>query len=357
MSADRSDFLLIHGEERFLIDRDAREWLAGARHDAVSELDVEVFEGPPRLDGLRASLTSVPFLASRRSVLLRDPSQLLERPRRGAESADALASALAERAPTTAVCIVVHQKVDAANPVLKLVRAQGRVIEHQRLRARELRAVVDSMLTARGLRLGRPAVDRLILVSGGELGIIDSELDKLTAFSAGRPVSGEDARLLIAGGEEVEIWDVLDRLLAQPHGRGAAALESLLANGVSSQYLITVLAGQLRELLLALDVLARGGGSAAVAAELGLPPWRADRLARWARAVTPELVESWLRALQRLDADVKMGLADDAAGLRTLVLRAARDLAALDRADRVEAQATKRSSVLYEPPAPRGDGR
>jgi DNA polymerase III subunit delta len=330
VSAPRGEFVLIHGEERFLIDRDARAWLAAARQDSVSELDVEVHAGPPRLDGLRASLTSVPFLAQRRSVLLRDPSQLLERPRRGAESADALASALAERAPTTAVCIVVHQRIDPANPVLKLVRAEGRVVEYPRLRPREVRGVVESMVNARALRLPRPVVDRLILVSGGELGIIDSELDKLAAFSAGRPVSAEDARRLIAGAEQVETWDLLERLLALPHGRGAAALESLLADGVSTQYLISILAGQFRELLLAFDVLGGGGGSSAVAAELGLPPWRADRLARWARAVTPELVENWLRALQQLDADVKMGLADDAAGLRTLVLRAARDLAARD---------------------------
>ena len=332
MSAARGELVLIHGEERFLIDRDAREWLAAARQDAFSDLDVEVLDGPPRLDGLRASLTSVPFLAQRRSVLLRDPSQLLERPRRGAESADALASALAERAPTTAVCIVVHQRVAPANPVLNLVRSQGRVIEHPRLRPRELRGVVEGMLGARALRLPRAVVDRLILVSGGELGIIESELDKLAAFSAGRPITTEQAWHLIAGAEQVEIWDLLERLLAPPHGRGAAALESLLADGVSSQYLISVLAGQLRELLLAFDVLARGEGSSAVAAELGLPPWRADRLGRWARAVTPDLVESWLRALQQLDADVKMGLADDAAGLRTLVLRAARDLAARELA-------------------------
>jgi DNA polymerase III delta subunit len=194
--------------------------------------------------------------------------------------------------------------------------------------------LVDGMLSARALRLPRPVVDRLILVSGGELGIIDSELDKLAAFSAGRPVTTEQASDLIAGAEQVEIWDLLERLLAPPHGRGAAALESLLADGVSSQYLISVLAGQLRDLLLAFDALAGGGGSSAVAAELSLPPWRADRLARWARAVSPELVESWLRALQQLDADVKMGLADDAAGLRTLVLRAARELTVRDLAAR-----------------------
>jgi DNA polymerase-3 subunit delta len=321
-----AELLLIHGEERFLIDREARAWLSAARQQALSDLDVEVLDAPPRLEGLRAGLMSVPFLAERRAVLLRDPTQLLERPRRGAESADALAAALAERAPTTVVCIVVHQRIAPANPVLNLVRSQGRVIEHAHLRPREFRGAVDTMVTARALRLPRVAVDHLVLVSGGDLGVIDSELDKLVAFAAGSPVNAEDARRLLAGAEQVEIWDLLERLLSPPHGRGAAARESLLAEGVSTQYVITVLSGQIRELLMALDLLAGGGGPGVVAAELGLPPWRADRLTRWASAVTPPLVEGWLRALQQLDADVKMGLADDAAGLRSLVLRAVREV-------------------------------
>lgn len=318
--------LLIHGDEPFLVDRDARAWLKAARAAAVTDLDVEVLDAPARLDGLRRSLSAVPFLADRRSVLVRDPPQLAERARRGAESAEALAAALGERAPTTALCIVVHQKVAPTSPVLAAVRTGGRVVEHQRLRGRDLRATADRLAAERAVRLPRGGIEHILLVSGGDLGIVDTELAKLAAFAAGGAVSLEDVRALTAGAEHVEIWDLLDRLLTPPHARGAAALENLIAGGTSSQYVITTLAAQLRELLQAVDVLGSGRGAGALASELGIPPWRADRLARWARVVTAEKVEGWMRALQRLDADVKMGLADVSAGLRSVVLRAARDL-------------------------------
>lgn len=319
--------LLIHGDERFLVDRDARAWLAAARAAALSDLDVEVLEAPARLDGVRVSLGIAPFLAQQRSILLRDPPQLLDRPRRGADSAEALASALAERAPTTSVCVVVHQRVSPTHPVLGVIRGAGRVVEYPRRRGRELRTAVEDMVRARALRLPRGAIDRLLEVANGDLGVVDTEIAKLAAYAGGGPVNLEDARRLIAGAEQVETWDLLERLVTPPHGRGPAALESLLGEGVSSQYLISILAGQLRELLLALDLIAEGSGPGALAAELGVPPWRAERVVRWARGVRPEQVEGWLRALQQLDADVKMGLADDAAGLRSLVLRAARELA------------------------------
>jgi DNA polymerase-3 subunit delta len=324
-----ADLLLVHGEERHLVDVDARRWLAAARAQALTDLDVEIIEQPSQLDGVRRSLTEIPFLAERRHVLLRDPPQLAERARRGADSAEALAALLALRAPSTALCIVAHQRVAAGNPVLAAVRqARGRIVEHPRLKGRDLRGWVDRRMLALGLRLPRPAVDHLVRVTGGDLGVIEGELAKLVAYADGGAVSAEEARRLIAGAEQLEIWDIVDRLLLPPHWRGPAAVDALLADGVAVQYISSVVAGQMRELLRAHELL--GGGQRArasdIASQLGLPPWRVERLLRWASATTPPMVEGWLRALQRLDAQGKLGQLDDAAALRSLMLRAARQV-------------------------------
>jgi DNA polymerase III subunit delta len=328
--AGPAELLLVHGEERLLVDREARVWLAAARAQSASELSVEVAEAPSRLDGLRRSLIEVPFLDARRHVLVRDPPQLSERPRRGADSAEDLAAALATRSPTTSVCLVAHLRVAATNPVLKAVqRLGGAVSEHPQLRGRELRAWVERAAREHRLRLPRGAVDHLLLVVGPDLGRMDGELGKLAAFAAGgRAVSLADVRALVGGGEQVAIWDVVERLMSPTPGRGAAAVEALLAEGVAPLYLLSVLAGQVRDLLAAKEVLATGGGPGAVAGRLGVPPWRAERLARWAGRVGAEQLADWLRRLQRVDAGVKLGELDDAAALRSLALRLAGDLAA-----------------------------
>jgi DNA polymerase-3 subunit delta len=328
------DPLLIHGEESFLVDRDQRAWLGAARAVSLTELDVEIIEQPARLDGVHRSLTEIPFLAPRRHVLLRDPPQLAERQRRGGDGAGALAELIALRAPTTALCIVAHGRVAATNPVPAAVRAAGgRVVEHARLKARDQRAWLDRAVAARGLRLPRGAADHLLSVSGGDLGVLDSELSKLIAYAGGRPVSDADVRALAAGSEHLEIWDVVERLLTAPHHGGPAAADALLAGGVATMQLISVLGGQLRELLQAHEVLAAGGrGSGPLAGRLGIPPWRADRLVRWSSMTTPAMVEGWLRELQRIDAGMKLGLVDDAAALRALMLRAARQVSARVRA-------------------------
>jgi DNA polymerase-3 subunit delta len=324
-----ADLLLVHGAEGYLVDADTRRWLAAARAQALTDLDVEILDQPAQLDGLRRSLTEIPFLAERRHVLLRDPPQLAERQRRGADSAEALAALIAERAPTTALCIVAHSRVAPSHPVLAAVRrAGGRIVEHPELKARDLRAWVERRGGELGLRLPRPGVDHIVRVTGGDLGVIEGELAKLEAYSDGAALSLEDVRRLVAGAEQLEIWDILDRLLLPPHWRGPAAVDALLGDGVSVQYILSVVGGQLRELLHTHELLGAGRGARAseIAAKLGLPPWRVERLLRWAAATTPAMVERWLRALHHLDAEAKLGRLDDAAALRSLMLRAAREI-------------------------------
>jgi DNA polymerase III delta subunit len=321
------DLVLIHGEERYRIDRDARAWLARARTDAVTELDVEIIDGASRLDQVRSALIERPFLSSARHLLLRDPPQLSERVRRGAEGADALAAALAGKSPDTRVCIVVHQRVAPQHPVLTTVRSAGRVVEHARLKGRELRAAIEALIAERGARLPRGGVDHLLQVSGGDLGIVESELAKLAAYAEGRALGIDQLRELVAGSEHVQSWDVVDRLLTAPHGRGPAAVESLLADGMSPQLLLSQVAAQLREMLQAQEILAEPRADASrLASVLGLAPWQGERLVRRSRAATPAQVEGWLRALQWLDAESKAGRLEDAAGLRSVMLRAARQL-------------------------------
>lgn len=321
--------LLIHGEERHLVDAEAHHWLDAARAQSNSDLNIEVMDAPSKLDQVRRSLTEMPFLDPLRHVMVRDAPQLSERGRRGADPPDLLVAALRDRSPTTVVCLVVHAKVAATNPVFTAVRdIGGQISYHGPVRGRELRAWLDTRLRAAGLRLPPDAVQHMLTASNGDLGVLDNEVAKLRAYAAGRQaLAAEEVIRLVGGDEQIEVWGVLDRLLGPTPGAGAAAVDDGLGGGMSSQYLIATMGGQIRDLLAAQEALReRRGGPAALAGALGVPPWRAERLARQAAAVPGEVLEGWLRALQQLDADVKGGRVDDGSALRSFSLRAARQV-------------------------------
>lgn len=316
--------VLIHGDERHLVDEAAHRWLAAAR---ATGADVEILDAPASLEPLRRSLCEVPLFDPQRYVLLRDPPQAASSGKRAA--AGELAATLALRAPTTQLCIVLHSSLTAAHPLLAAVREAGGSIDaFPALKGRDLRGFVDAELRRRQLGLPRGAVEHLLAVSSSS-GEIVRHLDKLQAYAQGRPLTLETVCELAGGAEQAEVWGVLEQLLGAAPARGAAALDALLDEGRPTQYLLAVLAGQIRDLILAQALIRRGSRRPAdLAAAMKLPGWRAERVHRQAQSVPLSLTEGWLRRLQHIDAASKRGELTDSDALRAFALRAAAEVAA-----------------------------
>ncbi|MGD0834445.1 MAG: DNA polymerase III subunit delta [Candidatus Dormibacteria bacterium] len=335
-----ADLLLVHGDDRFLVDDEVRRWRAAAG----AEMGVDVVDPPAPIERIRAVIAETPFIDPRRYLLIRDPPQLGGR--RGDEGARALATALELRAPTTSVCLVCHETVPASHPVTAAVtRLGGRVLLFRQLRGRDLREWADRAAAARGLRLQPGGVEHILRVAGSDLGIVSAELDKLTAHAGGEIVDLETVRLLTGGSETLEVWAVLERLLGPRPGLGAAAVADLVEEGRSTQHLIATLAGQLHELRQVQGLVGSGTRGARLAERLRIPEWRAERLARQAGAVSPALVEDWLRQLQRLDAAIKRGDSNDRNALQGFALGAARALTSQRRAARAKGRDGARAGV------------
>lgn len=329
--------LLVHGNDRHRVDAEVMRWRESA---SAAQLGVEVIDPPAPIERVRSALAEVPLLDERRYVLLRDPPQL-SGGQRGGEGGRDLAAALELRAPSTTVCIVVHQQVAATHPVLTAIpRLGGAVLQRSPLRGRDLRAWVGDAAAARGVRLPPGGVEHLLRVTGSDLGVISAELDKLRAFEGGAgegTVARESApgpaaidldtlTRLVGGAEGVEVWGVLERLLGPDPARGADAAIALMDQGRSAIYLLATLAGQLSELRRVQTLLAEGVRASALVGRLRIPEWRAERLARQARLLDPETVEAWLRRLHALDVAIKRGEADERAGLAGFALAAARSV-------------------------------
>jgi DNA polymerase III delta subunit len=311
--------LLIHGDEPYLVDRTVEQWRASAT------ADIEVIDAPTKLEPLIASLVDMPLFADERHVLVRDLPQL-SGSRKGGAGVDELVHALEMRAPSTHLCFAVRASVAPGNPILAAVQAQGgSVVHHPPLRPGDRRQWLEAELRSRNLTLSPGGVELLLRCSGGDLGAIDGELDKIAAHRERLTI--EQLHELIAGTEQLQLYNVLDLLAGPQPAAGAALLADLIAEGRSPQYLLSILAGQLRDLLMAHAVLLSGArGASALASALRIPGWRAERVLRNTHGIPAMLAMAWMRRLQRIDAGLKAGEVDDVAALQHWGLSAARAL-------------------------------
>jgi DNA polymerase III delta subunit len=311
--------LLIHGDEPYLVDRTVEQWRASAT------ADIEVIDAPTKLEPLIASLVDMPLFADERHVLVRDLPQL-SGSRKGGAGVDELVHALGMRAPSTHLCFAVRASVAPGNPILAAVQAEGgSVVHHPPLRPGDRRQWLEAELRSRNLTLSPGGVELLLRCSGGDLGAIDGELDKIAAHRERLTI--EQLHELIAGTEQLQLYNVLDLLAGPQPAAGAALLADLIAEGRSPQYLLSILAGQLRDLLMAHAVLLSGArGASALASALRIPGWRAERVLRNTHGIPAMLAMAWMRRLQRIDAGLKAGEVDDVAALQHWGLSAARAL-------------------------------
>jgi DNA polymerase-3 subunit delta len=306
--------LLLHGEERFLVDEKARAVLGLWSAELVSDFGWETLEGsgltPARLQD---SVLQAPFLDPYRVVFVR----MLPAPR-----AEAMAVAIEEIPPTTRVLVTVAGRLGATNKLAKAVSSAGGTVEEmQHLKGRALadwtarRAVDKHGLT--------PVVAaQVVRVTPPDLGVIDSELTKLAAYQAsGAKLDPTVIAELLAGGREDEIFKLTDNLLPRPTAQALAIARGLTGGGMQPTSVAYRMA---RHIALVLEVRARqdrGESLQRVQDEMTEHRFVVQKAYDAAQQADPDRLENALKAIRNYEWEVKSGQVDAELGLDVLLTR------------------------------------
>ena len=308
-----SRLLLLSGEESFLVEEEARRVLVGWRAELVSDFGYEALD-PSGLNAtrLRDAVRQIPFL---------DPFRVVAARTVPARRAEGLAAGLKDIPETTRVLITVSGRLGAGNALAKAVAAGGGSShEFARLKGRAL----GDWAGNRARELGLPAsIAPLVLRSSqADLGIIDSELRKLSSYlAAGFSLEPDAVHALLAGGHEEDGFRLTDNLLPRPSGDAFRVARSLVRGGDSP----TALAYRVgRQLAMVLGVKARrdrGESLAEIQAAMSEHPYRVQKAFEAAGGTESARLEAGLRALLDYEWEVKSGQIDAELGLDGVLAR------------------------------------
>jgi len=309
-----STALLLHGEERFLVDERARAILEDWRAALVSDFGLETMEGsglqPARLQD---AVLQAPFLDPYRVVFVR----MLP-----ANRAESQAAAIAEIPPTTRLVITVAGRIGATNKLAKAITAAGGAVEEsQHLKGRALsdwaakRAVEKHGLT--------PVIAaQVVRAAPPDLSVIDSELTKLAAYKAsGAKLTNEAVTELLAGGREDEIFKLTDNLLPKPTAQALEIARNLTRSGLQPTSVAYRMA---RHIALVLEVKARqerGESLQQVQSDMSEHNFVLQKAFDTAQQANEERLEQALKQIRDYEWEVKSGQVDAELGLDVLLTR------------------------------------
>jgi len=311
--SSRGTILLLHGEERFLVEEKARTTLEDWRSELVSDFGFDRLEGQGLNAGrLQDSVLQAPFL---------DPYRVVAVTMVPAARAEGLASALEEIPATTRLLLTVAGRLGGGNRLAKAVTAAGGTVEEMvHLKGRALSEWAAKRATDHGLT---PAIAaQVVRVTPPDLKVIDSELSKLAAYKAsGSKLTGEVITELLAGGREDEIFKLTDNLLPHPTVEALKIARGLSRGGMQPTSVAYRMA---RHIALVLEVRARqdrGETLSDAKSQMAEHPFVVQKAFETARDADPDRLEAALRAIRDYEWEVKSGQIDPELGLDVLLTR------------------------------------
>ncbi|WP_178880313.1 DNA polymerase III subunit delta [Streptomyces acidiscabies] len=303
------------GQEELLLDRVVRDVVRAAR-EADEDTDVRDLVAEQVQPGTLAELTSPSLFSERKVITVRNAQDL------SADTVKDLKAYLGSPVEEIAL-VLLHAGGAKGKAVLEAARKAGaREIACPKMtKPADRLAFVRQEFRATGRSATPEACSALVDSIGSDLRELASAVSQLASDVEGTIDEAVVGRYY-TGRAEASSFTVADRAV---EGRAAGALEALrwsLSTGVAPVMITSALAQGVR----AIGKLssARGGRPADLARELGMPPWKIDRVRQQMRGWTPDGVAVALRAVADADAGVKGGGDDPEYALEKAVVAIAR---------------------------------
>ncbi|MGH7578803.1 MAG: DNA polymerase III subunit delta [Gemmatimonadales bacterium] len=320
-----------HGPEDLLKDEGLRAILDRTLDPSLRDFNLDVRSaGQLDADAIFALCTTLPMMAERRVVVLREIEGLKRKPKvRGA-----LLAYLGQPAPDTVLVLIQGANEEAED---KEIARAAVTVACQPLPEDRVLKWLDRRARGLGVELPDDAARHLVRAVGGELASLAAELDKLAALPAGEPLTVERVGELVGVRHGETVFDWRDAVLEDRPGPAVRLLGPLLDQpGNSGVKLATMLGTTLIGVGIArsyYDRRLRGRaldeavfGAIRRTRVFGLLGWGEEkgRWLRWAPAWPAERVADALRSILTADRALKFTSISDERGILTdLVLRMA----------------------------------
>ncbi|MCG3042358.1 DNA polymerase III subunit delta [Streptomyces sp. S1A] len=304
------------GQEDLLLDRAVRQVIDAAR---AADADTDVRELAPAdlRPGTLAELTSPSLFAERKVVVVRDAQDL------AADTVKDVKAYLGSPAEEITL-VLVHAGGAKGKGLLDAARKAGarEVACPKMTKPADRQAFVRGEFRAAGRSATPEACQALVEILGSDLRELASACSQLTADVEGTIDEAVVARYY-SGRAEASSFTIADRAV---EGRLPEALEALrwsLSTGVAPVLVTSALAQGVRGIGRLMSA-PRGMRPGDLARELGMPPWKIDRVRQQMRGWSAAGVSAALRAVAEADAAVKGGGDDPEYALEKAVITIAR---------------------------------
>ena len=297
VTAGRLDpIYVLHSEHPILIERVVTALRDVVVPPAARGFNYDVVEGKPTGARIVALAQTLPMMAQRRMIYVRDLSAM------PADEAEPLLGYLAKPNPSTVV-VCIATKLDKRIKLYAQLSKKGYL--HVLEAPRQLAPWVRAEAKHRCVQLDAAAITRLVEAVGDDLSRLALTVEQLGLYAAGRAVTSDDVDDLVADTRERTVFELTDAIGAADRPRALAAVASLCDQRESAVGVVVMLARHVRQLSLVYTLRATNVPRSSWAGMLGVPPFVVDKLTAQARSYSPASLAAATQRLANADRALK----------------------------------------------------
>jgi DNA polymerase-3 subunit delta len=321
---------LLNGEDEYAIAEFVNQLERSLGDPATVSMNTTRLDGNAfNLDQLASIANALPFLAPRRLVILVHPLARLSSP--GAKDAQRKFTDQLEKIPATTVLVLVEYRQlssDKDREKGKIHWLERWALENKdKVLVRAFRAPRGAEMIKRiqgtakenGGQISLEAAELLASLVDNDPRLADKEVEKLLAFvNYKRPIDFDDVQGLTVDTGQGDIFALVDALSTR-NGRQAMGMLQRLLEYQDYYSIFGMIVRQFRLLILAREVIDRGGQKGDIQRELHQHPYVAEKLLGQARRFALPELERVYRSLIEIDEAVKTSQMPDRLALETFV--------------------------------------
>ncbi|TAJ19728.1 MAG: DNA polymerase III subunit delta, partial [Dehalococcoidia bacterium] len=188
----------------------------------------------------------------------------------------------------------------------------------------EVESWIERRARDHGIAIERAAIGLLADLAGANLRMIATELEKLVAYTNGRPITATDVEVMTPLARDESTFELVDAIIEGRAAHAIVMLRRVLEE--TSETPIAVMnrvARAIRNLVRATELMEARASEQAIGEATGSRGYPLTKLMRQARATSRAAAESALRAVEAADTEIKTGKRTDTLALELLVVHLA----------------------------------
>jgi DNA polymerase III subunit delta len=275
-------------------------------------------QGGPSLAAVFEDLATLPFLADRRVVVIRESDTFITTHR------DKLENYLARPSPTGTLVLECRSFPKTTRLSKAASAASGQLVQCKKLVGRALVDFVVNAARSYEKRIDPAAAARLVEMVGQDTGILATEVEKLALYAGDRPtLTEQDVTDLVGQSREEKIFAVMDAAVSGRLPEALRLWHQVLTTDPGAVYkVLGGIAFKVRQWLAAHVLLAAGSTIPEIAPKVMM--WGRQReLETLLRRFSPLLLRRLLAALANLDSQAKSGTRSIETGIELMLVRLA----------------------------------